>query len=462
MRQEQGQGDEAGQVADERGGGRLSRFAHRLEEDGGHLDEAGEGDEGEEDAEGLDGKLPIQRVALAENAHDELGAKLKDQRRGKAHGQGGGQDQLVRLADAVVFLRAVVIAQNGLAAQDHADDDVDDDGIDLRLDADDGNGDVRPVDGQGAVVRQHEVADQGDDHDGNLRHKGRDAQLNGRKKHPPVGFETGFFQPEALGLPQQIHGVQDEGQDLPRHGRPGRALDPPVQAEDEDGVQDDVRHRTGDGGDHGILGAAVGPDRPVGGVRQHVEGEGPQQDRKILHGHADGRVRGTKEAEQRLLPDAADDHQKNAGGKGHGDSAADAAVGALGVAPALAEAEVGRAAVPHAPAEGHGDHQQGEDHPRGGVAQVPQLTVADEDLIDDVVQGADEQRQDAGQGEGAQQFSQVVPAQVGVVFECHKNLLNQRNEEALVRKNHPEKPGQEGVHRTEVLCTHILSGVTLS
>ena len=90
MRQEQGQGDEAGQVADERGGGRLPRFAHGLEEDGGHLDEAGEGDEGEEDAEGLDGKLPIQRVALAENAHDELRAKLKDQRRRKAHGQGGG------------------------------------------------------------------------------------------------------------------------------------------------------------------------------------------------------------------------------------------------------------------------------------------------------------------------------------------------------------------------------------
>lgn len=87
----------------------------------------------------------------------------------------------------------------------------------------------------------------------------------------------------------------------------------------------------------------------------------------------------------------------------------------LGVALALAEAEVGRAAVPHAPAEGHGDHQQGEDHPRGGVAQVPQLTVADEDLIDDVVQSADEQRQDAGQGEGAQQFSQVVSARMRCV-----------------------------------------------
>lgn len=78
--------------------------------------------------------------------------------------------------------------------------------------------------------------------------------------------------------------------------------------------------------------------------------------------------------------------------------------GRSGRRPCLAEAEVGRAAVPHAPAEGHGDHQQGEDHPRGGVAQVPQLAVADEDLIDDVVQGADEQRQMQGREKDRSSF----------------------------------------------------------
>lgn len=106
---------------------------------------------------------------------------------------------------------------------------------------------------------------------------------------------------EGLGAGGVIDDAEDEGENLTQDCGVGRPLDSPVQTEDEDGVQDDVQHRTAGGGGHGKLGAAVGADNPVHGVGQHIDGQGGQQNSKVLHGHADGGVRRAEQAEKGFL-----------------------------------------------------------------------------------------------------------------------------------------------------------------
>ena len=166
--------------------------------------------------------------------------------------------------------------------------------------------------------------------------------------------------------------------------------------------------------------AAVGPDDTVGHVGEHIQGKDPEENGKVFLGHGQGGVGSAEQPQQRLLPEQTASRQQNAQHKEDGDAAAHALVGALVVTPALAKAEVGGGAIPHAPGKGHGQHDQRKDHAGGGVAQVSQLAVSDEDLIHDVVQCADQQGKDAGQGEGEQQLAQLFPPKISVLLQRHK------------------------------------------
>lgn len=170
---------------------------------------------------------------------------------------------------------------------------------------------------------------------------------------------------------------------------------PPVEDKDGDGVQDDVDDTPHQGGGHGKLGAAIGPDDGVEAVGEDEEGDADEDDVKIIHGIGQVVLRGPKGGQDAIPAQGEDRHQHGAASQQQDQGIAHAAVGALGIPLPLAEAEVGGAPVADHQGQGQGNDGDGKDHVGGPVAQVAH-PPADEDLVDDVIQGRDQQGQGAG------------------------------------------------------------------
>ena len=127
VRQDVAEWNEENDVTSERYNGSFQRLADGLKEDGGHFDEAGEGDEEHEDAEGFDGEVHVEGVAGAEDADDRGREELKAGGGDETSDNSNDEDDFVGFADAVEFFGAEVVAEDGLGAAGEADDDVDDD-----------------------------------------------------------------------------------------------------------------------------------------------------------------------------------------------------------------------------------------------------------------------------------------------------------------------------------------------
>ena len=78
---------------------------------------------------------------------------------------------------------------------------------------------------------------------------------------------------------------------------------------------------------------------------------------------------------------------------------------------ALTEAEVRRGAVPEAPGEALHDNRDGKDDADRRIAEIAEFAVADKNLIDDVIQSADQEGEDTRQGEFQEQFGNFRFAQ---------------------------------------------------
>ena len=62
----------------------------------------------------------------------------------------------------------------------------------------------------------------------------------------------------------------------------------PAADEDEDGIQKDIHHRSGQRGYHGEAGSAAGPDDGVHGLTEHIEGDAQRDVEEILLRIAEG------------------------------------------------------------------------------------------------------------------------------------------------------------------------------
>ena len=201
----------------------------------------------------------------------------------------------------------------------------------------------------------------------------------------------------------QVPHRQEEGEDLAQDSGQRRAEHAPVEGKDEDGVQDGVgdgsRHHAG----HGVAGAAVRPDQVADAVGEDQEGHADEGDACVLLGVGHHLVGGAENPQQRGEEHLSQKEVKQPR-RGHED---DPVPGnfrrLLRVFPSQAEGEPCRAAHADQQRDGQADGGQGVGHIGGSVAQVSHA-LADENLIHNVVQGANQGCRDAGNGKASQQF----------------------------------------------------------
>ena len=126
-----------------------------------------------------------------------------------------------------------------------------------------------------------------------------------------------------------------------------------------------------------------------------------------------GRLQGIKDGEENKAREERDR-----------DPGADRAVGARSVLLPLTNVEECRTPVAIAPCKRLCDDEDGEYDPRRRIAEGGELAVADEDLIDDIIERSDEQGEDAGNGEFEHEPRKLPLSQKTVVL-CllHKGLL---------------------------------------
>ena len=201
--------------------------------------------------------------------------------------------------------------------------------------------------------------------------------------------------------PGQIPDGQSCRDYLPYHGGHRCPHHAPAADEDEDGIQKDIHHRSGQRGYHGEAGSAAGPDDGVHGLPEHIEGDAQRDVEEILLRIAEGLgIDGAAEHGQDLIGKQQvqrRQHQTAACRQHHG--VAHGSAGILSLALAQRDTDEGAAAVTDHDGDGQRHHSQGKDHRISGISVGTQIAgVGDEDLIHDVVERPHQQGDDAGDG----------------------------------------------------------------
>ena len=172
----------------------------------------------------------------------------------------------------------------------------------------------------------------------------------------------------------------------------------PAEAENEDGVQNDVQHRTRKGGHHGKPGAAVGTDDGVHGLPEHIERHAQRDIKEILLGVVIGLGvdRSAEHGKNGVRKNQIERGQQDAADQTHHHRIADAPLCLGDLVLPKADADEGAAAITDHDCDCQRYHRQGEHDGVGGVAVGAQIAgVCNKDLIHDVVQCADQQRNNA-------------------------------------------------------------------
>ena len=292
-------------------------------------------------------------------------------------------------------------------------------------------GRLGPVEGDAGVGH----AD--DDDDDQLDDETGQADGQHFPQHIPAGEQVGGGEPDGLG-PAEVEQSQHSGDELAEDGGPCGPRHAPVQHEDGDGVADEVDDRPNHRGEHGVGSGAVRPDGGVQAVGDDVEGHAQADDAHILHGVGAAALGDAEQPEDGPLEDQAQSAQDHAAHHAEGEGGAHGPAAGVGVVPAQREGQQGGGPVPDEQGDCQGDHREGIDHVGGGVAQIADGGLADEDLVYDVVQGGHQQGQGAGDGESGQQLADGGLAQVGgaLGFLGHKYS-------SLYRKSVRDPPGAD-------------------
>ena len=204
--------------------------------------------------------------------------------------------------------------------------------------------------------------------------------------------------------PGQIPDGQSCRDYLPYHGGHRCPHHAPAADEEEDGIQKDVHHCSGQRGNHGKAGSAVGPDDGVHGLPEHIEGDAQRDVEEILLRIAEGLgIDGAAEHGQDLIgKQQVQRRQNQTAAHRQYHCVAHGPAGILSPALAQRDTDEGAAAVTDHDGDGQRHHSQGKDHRISGVSVGAQIAgVGDEDLIHDVVERPYQQGDDAGEGVAA-------------------------------------------------------------
>ena len=197
--------------------------------------------------------------------------------------------------------------------------------------------------------------------------------------------------------PGQIDRRHHKGGHLPDHRSDGSTLYPHMKNKDKDRVQNHVKDRADDHGKHGVFGAAIRTDHGIDGGRYHHKRQTEANDEAILQGQRPQQV-GCAEEGQDRVDEQQEHHSQDDADHGHqGNRVAHALLGHVHLALTQLQAQKGRAAVADHHSQCQGNDGDGKHHIGGAVAQVA-YAPADKDLVYDVVQGIDQQGNDAGNG----------------------------------------------------------------
>jgi len=172
----------------------------------------------------------------------------------------------------------------------------------------------------------------------------------------------------------------------------------PAEAENEDGIQNDVQHRTRKGGHHGKPRVAIGTDDGIHGLPKHIKGHAQRDIKEIFLGVVVGLGvhRSAEHGKNGVRKNQIERGQHNAADQTHHHRIADAPLCLGDFVLPKADADEGAAAVTDHDCDCQRYHRQGEHDGIGGVAVGAQIaSVCNKDLIHDVIQCADQQRNNA-------------------------------------------------------------------
>ena len=336
-----------------------------------------------------------------------VGGEQADEGRGSGHTDDGAcrhddgahaEGELVELCHAGVLLCTVVVADEGA----HSLHDAVGGQIEERLEF--------IVDAQHHHIAfgegRQQAVEEGD------QHGGQGQIQDGRHTD---GVETAFEREvRPQGLPAQMdgrlggavdHEVDDESGGLSDAGSQRRACNAHgrhrAEAEDEDGVQQDVADTARDEGDHGELHPAHGLEELLKGEAGHVHGSEQEDDGGVGHAHGDdgavggepGQEAGHDSGSRQRAEDAVEHRE------GH-------AVGGGGVRPvvvACAPVEGDEGVDAYAEADGNGVHEVLDGEHKGEGRHGLLVDLGHEEAVHDVVQRVHQHGDDVGQSHRHQQ-----------------------------------------------------------
>ena len=173
------------------------------------------------------------------------------------------------------------------------------------------------------------------------------------------------------------------------------SLDPHLKDKDKNRVEDYVDDGANDHRKHGIFWTSVGADHRVDGCRNHHERQSGTDDKAVFQRKGTQHIGRTEQRQDGVDPNKKDHSQQNADDGYQGDGVADPLFGGFHLSLAHLQAQIGSSAV----ADHHGQCQRddgdGENNVGGAVSKVSH-SPADKDLVNDVVQGIDQQSDHAG------------------------------------------------------------------
>ena len=223
---------------------------------------------------------------------------------------------------------------------------------------------------------------------------------------------------------QQIPHRQHRRDHLPDDRGNGRAHHAPVAAEDKDGVQDDVEHCARQRGDHGKPRAAVGTDDGIHGLAEHVERHAQRDIEEVFLRMMVGLGvhRAAEHGQNGIGKEQVDGREHKAADHAQHHRVAHALLCAVHFVLPKADADEGTAAVTDHDRDGQRHHREREHHRVGGIAVGAEVAgIGNEDLVHDVVQCADQQRNNARDRIAPHQLADALRAEklIGMFHRIH-------------------------------------------
>ena len=295
-------------LAAEGKGQRAGGVAHRLADAGGNQGNAHQERAQLHEADHFHAGFDHRRI-IQEQPHQQRGGEEKN------HGEQGAEPGLQQvgepqgLPEALPVPAAMAVAEEGLAAEGETDQRHHADHVDPAGDAH--GGDLRVAVGLQRAVGDHQAEAEHD-----IGHRGRNADP---EDFPDILFRDPDL-PEVQGndaalFPDHPY-VQGAGQEIAQAGGQRGAGGAHVQREDEQGIQRDVRHGSGDAAPHAQGGEALGPQLVVRDHGEDNEGCADGDPGEIGGGVDEGIVVRAQQAQDRRAEQQHHRHEDQPGREG--------------------------------------------------------------------------------------------------------------------------------------------------